>query len=196
MVAGDGAHPGTAPVNTAQLPPPHALPPAAANTDQRPPGPVAAKSALRFSGDINLGHILQAAMLGVSIIVWLVMNAAKSDGIRADLDTLQTRVESGQASTRAEVKEAMTATRSEAKEASARLEAALGALGVQVAGIPEMVARVNALDKELARAQERGNQREARMDALRQAFVELRADIEAIKRSSAVSLPGAPGARR
>jgi Tfp pilus assembly protein PilO len=188
--------PGAQPVTTlAAVPAPAPAP--ASNDDNallRGTGsPLQSKAGLRFSGDINLGHILQAGMLGCSLIVWLVMGAAKSEGMRSDLDSLQARVESSQVATRAEIKEAMGATRGETKDSMGRLETALASLSVQVSAMPEMLARVNVMDREFAKALERGAARDSRLDNLRQSVVEMRADVDALRRASAVSLPGARG---
>lgn len=160
------------------------------------------RSRLRWSGDVNLGHALQAGMLGLGLIIWLVTGQSKTETLAGSVQSLQGQVASQNQDTRTRVDEGFR-----------RVEATLGAVQSQVLSLPDLAARLRTLEDLAKRLEDRDTQLTRYLDERRglldQRFQtletramegvadrrELRSAIEHLQRASGVNLPGSRGAR-
>lgn len=72
----------------------------------------------------------------------------------------------------------------------------LDAVAQQIRDIPDLSARLQLLERQIRDGDIRDGQRQTQIDALRQRMYEVSADMEGLKRASAVNLPGRPGVRQ
>jgi hypothetical protein len=161
-----------------------------------------ARPKLRWSGDVNLGHCLQAGMIGVGLICWLVAGQSKTETVAASVQSLQ-----------GQVAQQNQDTRNRMDDGFRRLEGALGAVQSQVVNLPDLAARVRALEEAAKRdgeaitalhryLDERRGIADQRFQALEQRAIEsstdradLRRALDNLHRASGVNLPGSRGAR-
>lgn len=66
----------------------------------------------------------------------------------------------------------------------------LGKLETQIANLPDISARLPLVERQLRDSDVRDAAQDQRIDSLRQRVVEIGADVEGLKRASAVALPG------
>ncbi|MES2712001.1 MAG: hypothetical protein V4653_10495 [Pseudomonadota bacterium] len=71
----------------------------------------------------------------------------------------------------------------------------LDGVAQQIRDIPDLSARLQLLERQNRDGDVRDGQQQSQIDAVRQRLYEIGADMEGLKRASAVNLPGRPGAR-
>lgn len=168
---------------------------------QAEPAPPA-RARLRWSGDVNLGHVLQAGMLGLGLIVYLVTGQTKTESLAGSVQSLQGQVASQNQDTRSRMDDGFR-----------RLEASLGTVQSQVVSLPDLAARLRTLEDVTKKLEDRDaamsrylDERRGLLDQRFQSLEtramegvadrrELRSAIEHLQRASGVNLPGSRGVR-
>jgi len=168
-----------------------------------------AGSTLRLDRTITVGAILQILTLVLGFGAGLLTLGGRQERAEAtarDVASLRQTVSEQAATTREALTAQAAGTRDTLKESVGRIEGALQGVQTQIRELPTMTERVRQIEATLAEIKERNaaadtraEQRRLYVDGvlqnLRGDAITLRADLDAIRRASAVNLPGSRGAR-
>lgn len=129
---------------------------------------------LRLSYEINLGHILQAAMVACAAILFIVTGRNTADQAVRDVASL---------------KESMYAQNTEIKAA---LTSGLADVRQQISSLPDQRARLDQVERRLNDLDGRVSAQDQRTGALEKTVFETRADVNALTRAANMPLPRPP----
>jgi uncharacterized protein HemX len=164
---------------------------------------------LRLDRTITVGAILQILTLVIGFGGALLAFGGRQERAEAtarDVASLRQTVSEQAATTREALTAQAAGTRDTLKESVGRIEGALQGVQTQIQALPTMTERVRQIEAAIAELKERNagmdtrvEQRRLYVDAqvasVRSDLIQTRADLDAIRRASAVNLPGSRGAR-
>lgn len=128
---------------------------------------------MKFDPTINMGAILQAGVLGATVLIYIV-------GVRSEVATLTRDVQQVNARLTTEVGNLSTAIRS---------------LSDTLSPFARMMERMDGLDRRIAGVEIRNEGQDERLNRISEAGAEMRANLDTLMRASSQNLPGAPGVR-
>lgn len=138
----------------------------------------------RIDSTISLGSMLQAGALAITLTIWLVKNESATGVNARETSRLEAALATQAGDTQKQIDRGL-----------ARVEIALAELKEQIRSIPDISARLAQFEREARRGEERDAVQDQRLDALRDRMVAVGAEVETLKRASAVNLPGSSGPR-
>ena len=134
---------------------------------------------MRWDPTINASAVLVAVGMAVGGLSFLYANQGDARLTQSRLEEFRASVSANAANTQARFDEGVR-----------RIEGRLDGFSAQISNIPDLSARVALAERQLRDGETRDAAQDQRIDSLRQRVVEIGADVEGLKRASAVQLPG------
>jgi septal ring factor EnvC (AmiA/AmiB activator) len=131
------------------------------------------RAGVRFNAEFNLGHILQAIVLGCGLAAYLVTTNTKGEQAARDLVALQQ-----------EVKSQITDLRGAVQQSSADVRQ-------QIASLPDQRAKLEGAESRLKELAARIDTDSQRVSAIERSLIETRSDVNQVLRALQMPLPGA-----
>lgn len=133
---------------------------------------------LRWNGEVNAGHILQALVVGCGVIIWALVATSKADQTARDLETFQKNIRDTVQGIQQQVSQGLRDIRQD------------------ITTLPDQQARLNQVERRLTEGDARDVAQDGAIARIERQAIETRADVNNLRAASGVSLPGAPGIRR
>jgi len=164
---------------------------------------------LRLDRTVTVGALLQILTLVIGFGAGLLTLGGRQERAEAtarDVSALRQTVAEQAATTREALTAQAAGTRDALKESVGRIEGAMQGVQTQIRELPTMAERVRQIEASIVEIKERdagadtrAEQRrlyvDGQLNSLRGDVIQLRADLDAIRRASLVNLPGSRGAR-
>lgn len=116
---------------------------------------------VKFSPDLNLGHVLQVVAVVGGLTVWAISSADKADQAQKDIASL--RVE---------------------------MNARFDAVQHSIANLPDVQAQLTQMGRRMDQGEQRQASFDGRLGAVERSTIEVRSDVDNIIRASSIPLPG------
>jgi septal ring factor EnvC (AmiA/AmiB activator) len=131
-----------------------------------------ASNGVRLDWNINLGHILQAAVVVIGLVSWAIASAGRAEQAQRELAGLKTDVGV------------------QLRDLRETLGKDLTEIHQELRGVSDQRIRMEAAEKGLAAQDGRNAAQDDRISALERQFIELRAELNSVTQASRVRLPG------
>lgn len=132
---------------------------------------------LRWNGEVNAGHILQAVVVGCGVIIWALVASSKADQTATELATFQRAIRETVGDLQRQVSQGLRDIRSD------------------MATLPDQRAQLSQIERRLTEGDARDVAQDARLSSVERQAIETRAQVDNLRAASSVTLPGAPGVR-
>jgi septal ring factor EnvC (AmiA/AmiB activator) len=129
-------------------------------------------SGIRLDWNINLGHILQAAVVVIGLVSWAIASAGRAEQTQRDLSGLKADVGV------------------QLRDLRESLNKDLDGIHQELRALSDQRIRMEAAEKGLAAQDGRNAAQDDRISALERQFIELRAELNSVTQASRVRLPG------